>query len=96
MALPVAQIMAQIQEVVSDDVIAEAQEKAYEALEAVDEAEEMMEEAEDMVATSATYSFSKSDLSGHEPAVLLFFCRKISWLLVSSAGAPVVVTVLGV
>ena len=80
MALPVAQIMAQIQEVVLDDVIAEAQEKADEAVEAadeaveaVDEAEEMMEEAEDMVATSATYSFSKSDLAGHEPAVLLFF-----------------------
>ena len=49
MALPVAQIMAQIQEVVSDDVIAEAQEKADEAVEAVDETEEMMEEAEDMV-----------------------------------------------
>ena len=35
MALPVAQLMAQIQEGMSDDVVAEA--------------EEMMEEAEDMV-----------------------------------------------
>ena len=82
MALPVAQIMAQIQEGVSDVVVTEAEENA--------------DQAEDMVATSATYSFSKSDLAGHEPAVLLFFCRKISWMLVSSAGAPVVVTVLGV
>ena len=49
MALPVAQIMAQIQGGVSDDVIAEAEEKADEAVEAVDEAEEMMEEAEDIV-----------------------------------------------
>ena len=47
MALPVAQIMAQIQEGVSDVVVAEAEEKADEAVEAVDE-------AEDMVATSAT------------------------------------------
>ena len=67
MALPVAQIMAQIKEVVSHDVIAEAQEKADEAVEAVDEAEEMMEEAEDMVATSATCLFSRSELAGHAP-----------------------------
>ena len=60
MALPVAQIMAQIKEVVSHDVIAEAQEKADEAVEAVDE-------AEDMVATSATCLFSRSELAGHAP-----------------------------
>ena len=67
MALPVAQIMAQIQEGVSDVVVAEAEEKADEAVEAVDEAEEMMEEAGDLVATSATCSFSKSELADHAP-----------------------------
>ena len=49
MALPVAQLMAQIQEGV------------------VAEAEEMMEEAGDLVATSATCSFSKSELADHAP-----------------------------
>ena len=53
MALPVAQIMAQIQEGVSDVVVAEAEEKA--------------DEAEDMVATSVTCSFSRSELAGHAP-----------------------------
>ena len=53
MALPVAQLMAQIQEGVSDVVVAEAEEKA--------------EEAEDMVATSATCLFSRSELAGHAP-----------------------------
>ena len=53
-----AQIMAQIQEGVSDVMVAEAEEKA-------DEAVEMMEEAEDMVATSVTCSFSRSELAGH-------------------------------
>ena len=53
MALPVAQLMAQIQEGMSDDVVAEA--------------EEMMEEAGDLVATSATCSFSKSELADHAP-----------------------------
>ena len=47
MAFPVAQIMAQSQEGVSDSVVAEAEEKADEAVEAVDEAEEMMKEADD-------------------------------------------------
>ena len=61
-----------------DEVVAEAEEKADEAVEAVDEAKEM-------AATSATYSFSI--------VLRLFFCRKISWLLVGNAGAPVVVTV---
>ena len=51
MALPVAQLMAQIQEGVSDVVVAEAEEKA--------------DEAEDMVATSVTCSFSRSELAGH-------------------------------
>ena len=51
MALPVAQKMAQIQGGVSDDVVAEAEEKA--------------DEAEDMVATSVTCSFSRSELAGH-------------------------------
>ena len=60
MALPVAQLMAQIQEGVSDIVVAEAEEKADEAVEAVDE-------AEDMVATSATCLFSRSELAGHAP-----------------------------
>ena len=60
MAFPVAQIMAQSQEGVSDDVVAEAEEKADEAVEAVDE-------AEDMVATSATCLFSRSELAGHAP-----------------------------
>ena len=60
MALLVAQIMAQIQEGVSDVVFAEAEEKA-------DEAKEMVEEAEDMVATSATCLFSRSELAGHAP-----------------------------
>ena len=60
MALPVAQLMAQIQEGVSDVVVAEAEEKA-------DEAVEMMEEAEDMVATSATCSFSIFELASHAP-----------------------------
>ena len=60
MALPVAQIMAQIQGGVSDDVVAEAEEKADEAVEAVDE-------AEDMVATSAISLFSRSELAGHAP-----------------------------
>ena len=67
MALPVAQKMAQIQGGVSDDVVAEAEEKADEAVEAVDEAEEMMEEAGDLVATSAACSFSKSELADHAP-----------------------------
>ena len=57
MALPVAQLMAQIQEGVSDVVVVE---KADEAVEAVDEAEEM-------VATSATCLFSRSELAGHAP-----------------------------
>ena len=60
MALPVAQLMAQIQEGVSDVVVAEAEEKADEAVEAVDE-------AEDMVATSVTCLFSRSELAGHAP-----------------------------
>ena len=67
MALPVAQLMAQIQEGVSDVVVAGAEEKADEAVEAVDEAEEMVEEAEDMVVTSATCLFSRSELAGHAP-----------------------------
>ena len=67
MALPVAQLMAQIQEGVSDVVVAGAEEKADEAVEAVDEAEEMMEEAGDLVATSAVCSFSKSELADHAP-----------------------------
>ena len=65
MALPVAQLMAQIQEGVSDVVVAGAEEKADEAVEAVDEAEEMVEEAEDMVVTSATCLFSRSELAGN-------------------------------
>ena len=60
MALPVAQLMAQIQEGVSDVVVAEAEEKA-------DEAVEMVEEAVDMVVTSATCLFSRSELAGHAP-----------------------------
>ena len=56
MALPVAQIMVQVQEGVSDVVVAEAEEKADEAVEAVDE-------AEDMVATSATCLFSEDHRS---------------------------------
>ena len=60
MALPVAQLMAQIQEGVSDDMVAEAEEKA-------DEAVEMVEEAVDMVVTSATCLFSRSELAGHAP-----------------------------
>ena len=60
MALPVAQLMAQIQEGVSDVVVAEAEEKADEAVEAVDD-------AEDMVATLATCLFSGSELAGHAP-----------------------------
>ena len=60
MALPVAQLMAQIQEGVSDVLVAEAEEKADESVEAVDE-------AEDMVATSVTCSFSRSELAGHAP-----------------------------
>ena len=60
MALPVTQILAQIQEGMSDVVVAEAEEKA-------DEAVEMMEEAEDMVATSATCSFSIFELASHAP-----------------------------
>ena len=67
MALSVAQIMAKIQEGVSDVVVAEAEEKADEAVEAADGAEEKMEEAEDMVATSATCLFSRSELAGHAP-----------------------------
>ena len=59
--------MAQIQEGVSDVVVAGAEEKADEAVEAVDEAEEMVEEAEDMVVTSATCLFSRSELAGHAP-----------------------------
>ena len=50
--------MVQVQEGVSDVVVAEAEEKA-------DEAVEMMEEAEDMVATSATCLFSRSELAGN-------------------------------
>ena len=73
MALSVAQIMAKIQEGVSDDVVAKVEEKADKAVEAVDEAKEMMEEAKDMVAAAATDSFSKSELAGYEPAVLLLF-----------------------
>ena len=60
MALPVAQLMAQIQEGVSDVVVAEAEEKAAEAV-------EMVEEAVDMVVTSATCLFSRSELAGHAP-----------------------------
>ena len=48
-------------------MVARAEEKADEAVEAVDEAEEMMEEAGDLVATSATCSFSKSELADHAP-----------------------------
>ena len=64
MALPVAQLMAQIQEGVSDVVVVE---KADEAVEAVDEAVEAVDEAEEMVATSATCLFSRSELAGHAP-----------------------------
>ena len=53
MDLPVAQLMAQIQEGVLDVVVAEAEEKA--------------DEAEDMVATSVTCSFSRSKLAGRAP-----------------------------
>ena len=53
MALPVTQILAQIQEGMSDVVVAEAEEKTDEAVE--------------MVATSATCSFSRSEFAGHAP-----------------------------
>ena len=52
--------MAQIQQGVSNVVVAEAEEKA-------DEAVEMVEEAVDMVVTSATCLFSRSELAGHAP-----------------------------